>query len=183
MNVRLLGVVAAMSAMGLVACGDDTGGAGGAGGGGTGGDAAATTTATTGSTPTAAGTGGGDAATTTAGTGGGDTGTGGGGTGGEAPELLPCEEACADDLGCDESPANPEDGGDCATCVQAEGDAQSDCAFTGALAPCCQENDDCAAYIECVLGGSDTCGDDNPVGASRAAECVLESCGACGTPE
>jgi hypothetical protein len=170
MSVRLLGVVAAMAAMGLVACGDDTGGGGGSGGG-TGGGATATGT---GGTATATGTGGGTTATGTATAT--RTGTGGGGS------TAPCAEACAADAGCDESPANPD--GACSECVQAQADmgTDSECAVEGALGPCCQDNSECSEYVTCVLTGGETCDADFPAGGARASECVLNSCGDCGTP-
>lgn len=59
---------------------------------------------------------------------------GGDGAGGGGPEAPPCEEACADDAGCDQDPAAPS--GDCNTCIQAEQDAQSGCAIQGAAGPC-----------------------------------------------
>jgi hypothetical protein len=191
MSVRLLGVVAAVSAMALVACGDDTGGAGGAGTGGTGSGGDGTTTATGSTTSGGDGGGGGDttSSTTSGGDGGGGGDTGAGGGGGE-PAAPPCAEACADDPGCDESPANVEDTGECATCVQAQADmgVGSECAAAGALGPCCAGDDPsvttpCSEYVQCVIGQGTTCEADHPEGSERAAECVLASCGSCGTPE
>lgn len=181
MNVRLFGVVAAMSVVGLVACGDDTGGtgtgSGGSSGTGTGGAASSSTGGDT--TATTSGGTGGDDTTTAATTGG----TGGGGTGGG--ETTACGDLCADDAGCDEDPPNP--GTECGDCVQAEADqgAASACAAEGALGDCCQDNDDCSTYVSCVLGGGsqEECATDNEAGAERARVCVLSACGGCGTPE
>ena len=178
MGVRYLGVVAAMAAMGLVACGDDTGGGGGSGGTGSGGGATTGSAggSTTGSTTgTGTGTGGDDATTGTG------TGTGGGGTGGGG-STAPCADECAADAGCDETPANPD--GACSECVQAEADqgTDSECAVEGALGPCCQDNPDCSESVTCVLSAGETCRVDFPHGPLRASACVLSSCGDCGTP-
>lgn len=183
MNVRLFGVVAAMSAMGLVACGDDTGGGTGGGtgtGSGSGGEAA-TTAGTT------SGTGGED--TTTAAS----TGSGGG-------ETTTCGALCADDAGCSEDPPAPESSdppdpeANCGDCIQEQADmgAGSACAAEGALGDCCQnfpsedaadEDKVCAIYVSCVLGGGTQaeCATDNAEGAGRARACVLSACGDCGS--
>jgi hypothetical protein len=111
------------------------------------------------------------------GTGGG----GGGGAGGGEPGP-PCAEACADDPGCEEEPAAPS--GDCQACLEEETAEQSGCVLQGALSPCCQDDEGCSAFIECVAGGTDTtiCALTNLAGAQRAQECVAESCGECGSP-
>jgi hypothetical protein len=187
MNVRLFGLAAAMTmAMGVVACGDDSGGAGGGSGGSSStGDSTSTgdSSTGTGTTTSSGGEGAGDA--TSSGTGeGGDPGVGGagGGTGGEAPSG-PCVDECADDAGCDADP--PEPGDACGECVQAEADqgTGSDCAVAGALGACCQGDAECMDYVACVLAQETTCGEDFPEGGERARVCVLESCGACGSPE
>jgi hypothetical protein len=169
MNVRLFGVVAAMSAMALVACGDDTGGSGTGGGTGTGSGGGATGT-------------GGEAATTAATTTAASTGSGGGG------DEFTCGAECADDPGCDLDPPDP--GDECGGCVQAEGDkgTSSPCAVEGALGECCQGADGetpCADYVTCVLADDPdvVCEDDFPEGAARASACVLSTCGGCGPPE
>lgn len=175
MNVRLFGVAAVMAAAGLVACGDDTGGEGGAGG-------ASSTTSASGSTSGSPASSGATNPTTTSGGQGGDPGPGSGGAGGEGAgePTAPCATECAADEGCNEVPANPEDGGDCAECVLAEAAAQSECAIAGAFSADCQDNEDCAAYVDCVLNQGETCGEDFPEGAAIAAALVLANCGECG---
>lgn len=170
MNVRLFGVLAAMSAMGLVACSSDETGASGTGGGtGTGGGAGT----------------GGDAATTAAGTGGSDATTASSTGSGGADEGPPCAAVCADDAGCDADPPDP--GDECGGCVQDEADqgTDSECAVAGALGDCCQSVPDCSDYVSCVLADDPdvVCEEDFPEGAGRASACVLASCGECGTAE
>ena len=96
----------------------------------------------------------------------------------------PCADACANDPGCFSVPAKPEDGGACASCVQAEADegVGSECAVEGILGDCCQSEVDCADYVNCVLSGDATCDRDYPDGAERARECILYTCGNCGNP-
>jgi len=192
MNVRLFGMAAAMmAAMGVVACGDDTGG--GTGGAGTGGDATAST-GTGDTTPASTGTqgaggdptGGGGDPTGGGGdpTGGGGDPTGGGGAGGEAPVIAPCEEECAGDPGCEETPANP--GDDCGACIQAQASATAECAVNATFGAECGDDPDCAAYRDCFLDnltsekGQAQCAVDNPEGAATAQALVFKSCGNCG---
>ncbi len=183
MNVRLFGLAAAMmAAMSVVACGDDTTGAGGAGSGGgsTGTDATASTgtgstTSTSSSSPTSSsgGEGGQGGSDTTSGTGG----EGGSGEGG-APSDAPCAVECSTDAGCDDVPANPD--GACSECVQGQADAQAPCAIEGAFSDECQNDPDCADYVDCVLNQGATCEADFPAGAQKAAALVLATCGDCG---
>lgn len=110
----------------------------------------------------------------------GECGGDGAGGGSSAP---PCEDACAGDPGCAESPADP--GTTCQECLDTETDAQSGCVIQAAVSPCCQDDPACAEFITCVQGGTDpvVCGVLNFAGAQRAQECIASSCGACGTPD
>jgi hypothetical protein len=151
MNMKLVGVVLALTSVAVVACGD-SGSTSGSGGGGTGGGS---TTSTGG----AAGTGG----STT-------NGTGGSGGGLTCEEQYPagadqaaalvitacgctagsdCETECTGSTECD--PANGTDMPACGTCIQNAADTMAACAVGAALGPDC--TGDCADYVQCVLAG------------------------------
>lgn len=156
MNMKLVGVVLALTSVAVVACGD-SGSSTGSGGAGSGGG---TTTSTGG----AAGTGG----STTNGSGG-----GGGGVDCETEfaagyeELAglvyqycgctaggACEAECltAADPACDDPPGTP--GTACQTCVAAEADmgAGSTCVATAAFSTECSGSADCSAFVTCASG-------------------------------
>lgn len=158
----------------LLACGDDSA-VGTGGGGGSGTTSATTSAATTSAATTAAST---TAAQTT-------TTVGSGGAGGEGgADPSPCSDECAADDGCDESPANPDQTGDCAACIQGEVTQATDspCTVAGATGDCCAELQDCGDFITCLLTSGDqaACATEFPQGAQKAIACILESCGECG---
>ena len=154
MNIKLLGISAAVCGL-LIACGDDTSSSGGSGTGG-----AATGGAATGG-----------AATGGAATGGAATGGAGGGmtceeqfpAGSDLAATLvitacgctagaPCETACVDEPACT-TPAPETTVMACGDCIQMEADkgVGSACASGAALGTECQMDTDCAAYISCKL--------------------------------
>jgi hypothetical protein len=158
MNIKLLGIVATVSGLAMVACGDDTG-SGGAGG--TGGD----TSSSTGTKASTTGTG-------TATTG---TGTASSTSSGMA---APCAMVCMGDPGCMMDPADP--GMECGDCVQMQADMFAACAVAILTDPACQDVQDCADYVDCVVGMGTTCETDFPAGYALAAAITLFNCGACG---
>lgn len=166
MNIKLLGVLAITGLM--VACGDDTSDSGGSGG--TGGDGGS---GGTGAGNTDGGNGGTGAGTTEGGGGTGNVGGSGGAGGGDCDSQFPegaalaatlvitncgcvagspCETQCADDDACT-TPAPTTSIEACGECVQMQANDQAECAFEAATGEECQGDDDCAAYITCVLSG------------------------------
>lgn len=158
MNIKLLGITAAVCGL-MIACGDDTTGTGGsAAGGAAAGGAAAGGQATTGGNTSTGG-----------------AATGGAGGGQTCDEQFPagadlaatlvitacgctaggaCETACMGDDACT-TPAPTTSIPACGDCIQMEADkgASSTCAAGAAFAPECQNNMECADYIACVLAG------------------------------
>ena len=98
----------------------------------------------------------------------------------EVTGSSPCADVCQCSAGCMASPAEAE--GACATCVQAEANATSDCAVAGSFGDCCQNDAACVDYVDCRLAGESGCDASFPAGADRATACVIASCGDCGTP-
>lgn len=158
MNIKLLGITAAVCGL-MIACGDDTTGTGGSSAGG----AAAGGNATTG----------GNTSTGGAATGGAATGGAGGGAscdeqfpaGADLAATLvitacgctaggPCETACMGDDAC-ATPAPTTSLPACGDCIQMEADkgVGSACASGAAFDPACQNDAGCADYIACVLAG------------------------------
>lgn len=116
----------------------------------------------------------------------GDGSIGGEGGGGGGDQGAPCADECANDQGCDLNPADP--GDTCRLCVQDEVDLLlgSPCIQSAATSPCCQDDDDCADLVQCVVVDMQTvaeCAQANEPGFARAEECILASCGDCGTPQ
>lgn len=63
----------------------------------------------------------------------------------------PCLSSCANDLVC--ATGELELSEPCATCVQNEADMQNACVFDAVFGRECQNDPECASYIDCVLGG------------------------------
>lgn len=191
MNVRLFGLAAAMTmAMGVVACGDDTGGEGGAGGGSTSSGTDTTTSSSTGNnnTTSSGGEGGDDTTTSSSsGEGGnpGEGGAGGGGEGGAPPSDAPCADECADEPACaaDEGVLEVPDDSACGECVAAEAaqGAESQCIITAAFEPECQDFQECADFVTCGLSEeTEVCIGEFPEGYAIFTEVVYLFCAECG---
>jgi hypothetical protein len=89
---------------------------------------------------------------------------------------------CAGDPGCAQDPVSPAPA--CMSCVQAQADmgAASPCVASAALGTECQSNADCAAMVNCVLGGGtqQQCATQFPAGYQVLFGEVYRTCADCG---